>query len=229
MRFRLSFAWIFQAPQVPLFLLSSLCIHLPKHLEKSLSRSHPGFNRNLYLDQPNQYVFPYLDYSSQALEGYHGPTDPFSQTDGVSRGSSSYINHSEPWLGAADLRTGIKTTLSVGHTPIVDIRMPNSATSHEPTAPPTPDHTTRLETPTSFPYPLPFKTETKHVYICTYQSCNKKYGRLPELRRHQRGAHLNDQRWKCRSAGCDRTMRGFPRRDKRDDHERKVHQRHGVA
>lgn len=89
--------------------------------------------------------------------------------------------------------------------------------------------TTGLETPARDASAIPFRIETKRVYICAYQNCNKKYGRLPELRRHQRGAHLNDQRWKCRSAGCDRTTRGFPRRDKRDDHERKVHQWHGVA
>jgi hypothetical protein len=86
-----------------------------------------------------------------------------------------------------------------------------------------------VETPASDTSAIPFRIETKRVYICIFQNCNKRYGRLPELRRHQRGAHLDDRRWKCRITGCDRTTRGFPRRDKRDDHERKVHQRHGVA
>jgi hypothetical protein len=104
---------------------------------------------------------------------------------------------------------------------------PCSATSNKPTAPPTLDHTTGLEPPTTSPCTIPFRIETKRIYTCTHQSCNKTYGRLPELRRHQRGAHLNDQRWKCRSAGCDRMKKGFARRDKRDDHERKVHRQHG--
>jgi hypothetical protein len=216
----------------------------------------PRAYRNLHFNRTHFDGFPYAQFSNpQAQDSHDGPTDPFSQTGGVFCSSSSYVHDStgqmmpvaldgaESWFGAADLgaidfgagiTAGI-TTPSVRHTsvaPIQDIDnpMPYLVTSNaQPTAPPTLEDTTGPETPTSASCALPFKIETKRIYICTHQSCNKKYARLTELRRHQRGAHLNDQRWKCRSTGCDRMRRGFSRRDKRDDHERKVHQRHGVA
>lgn len=70
---------------------------------------------------------------------------------------------------------------------------------------------------------IPYRIET--TYACLAPSCNKKYSRKPDLIRHYRGAHLHDQRHKCRVPGCERSTRGFPRRDKRDDHERKVQKR----
>jgi len=70
---------------------------------------------------------------------------------------------------------------------------------------------------------ISFRTETKTVYVCTYGDCNKKYSRMPDLRRHYRGSHLEDRRFKCRALGCERAIRGFPRRDKRDTHEKKMH------
>jgi hypothetical protein len=70
---------------------------------------------------------------------------------------------------------------------------------------------------------IPHRIETKRVYICTHGDCNKKYSRMPDLRRHYRGSHLDDRRFKCRALGCERATRGFPRRDKRDDHEKKMH------
>lgn len=75
------------------------------------------------------------------------------------------------------------------------------------------------------PEDISFRVETKQVYICTYGNCNKEYSRKPDLICHYRGAHLNDQRYKCRVPNCERSMRGFSRRDKRDTHERKVHMR----
>jgi hypothetical protein len=68
-----------------------------------------------------------------------------------------------------------------------------------------------------------FRVETKKVFICTYENCNKQYSRKPDLHRHHRGVHLQDQRFKCRVNSCERAIRGFPRRDKRDMHERKMH------
>jgi hypothetical protein len=70
---------------------------------------------------------------------------------------------------------------------------------------------------------IPYRIETKQIYVCTYQNCNREYGREPDLRRHYRGAHLRDETYKCRNPTCGRARRGFPRRDKRNDHERKVH------
>ena len=112
----------------------------------------------------------------------------------------------------------------------LDNPMPDWTTSNEqPVAALALEDVIGLETPASDTNVIPFRIETKRVYICTHQDCNRKYGRLPELRRHQRGAHLDDRRWKCRSTGCERATRGFARRDKRDDHERKVHRQRAIS
>jgi hypothetical protein len=68
---------------------------------------------------------------------------------------------------------------------------------------------------------IPFRVET--TYTCLESSCNRKYSRKPDLVRHYKGAHLRDDTYKCRVPTCERSERGFPRRDKRNDHERKIH------
>jgi hypothetical protein len=68
-----------------------------------------------------------------------------------------------------------------------------------------------------------FHVKTKTVFICAYGNCNKEFGRKPELYRHHRSVHKTERPYKCRDTGCLRAVRGFPRADKRDDHERKVH------
>lgn len=70
---------------------------------------------------------------------------------------------------------------------------------------------------------ISFRTETKTVYVCTRDNCNKRYSRLQDLHRHCRGFHLHDHQFKCRALGCERAVRGFPRKDKRDTHEKKMH------
>jgi hypothetical protein len=75
----------------------------------------------------------------------------------------------------------------------------------------------------AIPVSISFRIETKKIYICTHGYCNKKYSRMPDLRCHYRGAHLDDRFFKCRARGCERAVRGFPRRDKRDAHEQKMH------
>ncbi|KAF2107357.1 hypothetical protein BDV96DRAFT_606682 [Lophiotrema nucula] len=45
---------------------------------------------------------------------------------------------------------------------------------------------------------LCFRTETKTIFICTYQNCNKRYSRIPDLRRHHRGAHQGSTTYVCR-------------------------------
>jgi hypothetical protein len=83
--------------------------------------------------------------------------------------------------------------------------------------------------PTTLPdqYKLPdgpiFRIETKRFFICTYGTCNKKYSRMQELRRHHRGAHQQSHQFKCRASDCERRIRGFSRRDKRDSHEKNMH------
>ena len=78
-------------------------------------------------------------------------------------------------------------------------------------------------TPTSNTRNISFRVETKRVYVCTHTGCNKKYSRMPDLRRHYRGSHLDDRPFQCRALGCERAIHGFPRRDKRDVHEKKMH------
>ncbi|KAI4639507.1 uncharacterized protein J4E78_010918 [Alternaria triticimaculans] len=78
-------------------------------------------------------------------------------------------------------------------------------------------------TPTIHVGDIPFRVEIKRVYICTHTGCDKKYSRMPDLRRHYRGSHLDDRRFLCRALGCERAIHGFPRRDKRDVHEKKMH------
>jgi hypothetical protein len=68
-----------------------------------------------------------------------------------------------------------------------------------------------------------FHVKTKTVFICAYRNCNKEFGRKPELYRHHLSAHKAERPYKCRDNSCSRSIHGFPRTDKRDDHERKVH------
>ncbi|KAH7070093.1 hypothetical protein FB567DRAFT_220163 [Paraphoma chrysanthemicola] len=70
---------------------------------------------------------------------------------------------------------------------------------------------------------VPFRVKTKTFYICTEHNCNKKFSRLPDVHRHHRGTHQDLRPFRCRALGCERGERGFPRRDKRDMHERKMH------
>jgi hypothetical protein len=72
---------------------------------------------------------------------------------------------------------------------------------------------------------LNFRIETKRVFVCAYGTCNKRYARMPDLRRHHRGTHQGNDQFKCRASGCTRAIRGFPRRDKRDSHEKSMHGR----
>jgi hypothetical protein len=68
-----------------------------------------------------------------------------------------------------------------------------------------------------------YRVKTKEVFICTYANCNKEFGRKPELYRHHRGAHKKERPFKCQASNCERSVRGFPRRDKRDEHFKKMH------
>ena len=70
---------------------------------------------------------------------------------------------------------------------------------------------------------ISFRTVMKPAYECTFPGCNKQYARVADLQRHYRGSHNGLKPFKCRFEGCERAVRGFPRKDKRDDHERTVH------
>lgn len=62
-------------------------------------------------------------------------------------------------------------------------------------------------------------------FICTYHGCNEKLSRSYDLQRHYASMHSGLRPHKCRIEGCKRAVDGFPRKDKRNDHERKVHGR----
>jgi len=61
------------------------------------------------------------------------------------------------------------------------------------------------------------------TWLCTISSCYRKFKRRQELSRHHRSTHQQLQLYFCRVPGCERGVRGFPRKDKRKDHERMAH------
>ncbi|KAH7109451.1 hypothetical protein B0J11DRAFT_601657 [Dendryphion nanum] len=75
------------------------------------------------------------------------------------------------------------------------------------------------------PLQVSFQVETVQIrkFVCTYDQCNKKYSRLAELHRHYRGEHEGKRPYRCRTIGCPRSVHGFPRMDKRADHEKSKH------
>lgn len=70
---------------------------------------------------------------------------------------------------------------------------------------------------------LCFRTETKKTYVCTYHHCNERFTRIYDLHRHHRGVHEGEANFRCRYTGCLRAVKAFPRKDKRNEHERKIH------
>jgi hypothetical protein len=61
------------------------------------------------------------------------------------------------------------------------------------------------------------------AFICTDLHCTRVFSRKQDLLRHELSVHQKDGSYKCQIAGCDRGFRGFPRKDKRDSHEWKIH------
>ncbi|KKY22832.1 putative c2h2 finger domain-containing protein [Diplodia seriata] len=60
-------------------------------------------------------------------------------------------------------------------------------------------------------------------YFCRHAGCrNPSFKRLGDIERHQNNVHTQTKFFWCRYDGCDRG-RPFPRKDKRNEHERKVH------
>ena len=65
------------------------------------------------------------------------------------------------------------------------------------------------------------------MFVCSEpQCCGRTFGRRQELVRHYNGAHAppdaGNMFW-CEVPGCERGIRPFPRKDKLNDHVRKVH------
>ncbi|KAL1632006.1 hypothetical protein SLS56_004051 [Neofusicoccum ribis] len=60
-------------------------------------------------------------------------------------------------------------------------------------------------------------------YFCLHQGCHSPlFKRLGDLERHQNNVHTQTKFFWCRSDECDRG-KPFPRKDKRNEHERKIH------
>jgi hypothetical protein len=63
----------------------------------------------------------------------------------------------------------------------------------------------------------------KKSFKCIYKECGNRFTRITDLKRHHLDIHERCVSFYCRFAGCRRAVRGFSRKDKRDDHQRRVH------
>jgi len=64
----------------------------------------------------------------------------------------------------------------------------------------------------------------KKLFKCIHNNnCGTQFTRISDLKRHHRVRHERRASYNCRFAGCRRAVRGFCRKDKRDDHERRLH------
>lgn len=68
-----------------------------------------------------------------------------------------------------------------------------------------------------------YQALSRHDYICKYNECNIHFTRISDLKRHHKAQHERLYEFSCRFHGCPRVKRGFKRKDKRNEHERKVH------
>jgi hypothetical protein len=58
----------------------------------------------------------------------------------------------------------------------------------------------------------------KKSFMCIYNKCGSRFTRIPDLKRHHLDKHAHRASFYCR-----RVIRGFSRKDKRNDHEKRVH------
>jgi hypothetical protein len=68
-----------------------------------------------------------------------------------------------------------------------------------------------------------FRTLGKNAVVCTYNACGAQFSRRSDLNRHHKAIHLRAKTFLCSFTNCARATIGFSRKDKRDDHERKIH------
>ena len=66
---------------------------------------------------------------------------------------------------------------------------------------------------------------SRREFVCLLNGCNKHFTRISDLRRHHLSVHRKTSAFFCRFPLCNRAIRGFPRKDKRNDHEEKIHRR----
>ncbi|KAK4222447.1 hypothetical protein QBC38DRAFT_81903 [Podospora fimiseda] len=62
-------------------------------------------------------------------------------------------------------------------------------------------------------------------FKCNFNNCGRSFTRKADANRHYKLKHEVTGRdsFLCQWEGCERRLRGFSRKDKRDEHERKVH------
>lgn len=68
-----------------------------------------------------------------------------------------------------------------------------------------------------------FRTLGNKGVICTHNACGARFSRRTDLRRHHDNIHIRAKPFLCSFTGCPRAKNGFSRKDKRHDHERKIH------
>src|SRR6266480_5254748 len=68
-----------------------------------------------------------------------------------------------------------------------------------------------------------YRALNRHDYICTYNGCNTHFTRISDLKRHHEAQHVRQNEYFCRFHGCRRMIRAFKRKDKRNEHEKKIH------
>jgi len=78
--------------------------------------------------------------------------------------------------------------------------------------------------------PFPVNAEGKQALItCIFPECPKTFTRQSDLQRHIDTIHIQKQRFWCPHSTCKRSdeyggqKKSFARRDKRDEHARKIH------
>jgi len=67
------------------------------------------------------------------------------------------------------------------------------------------------------------RRHVKHNW-CPLANCNLAFAWPSDLERHIRTVHTKDRSWRCPVENCDRSIDGFVRKDKLDDHINKAHE-----
>jgi hypothetical protein len=66
-------------------------------------------------------------------------------------------------------------------------------------------------------------TKVGERYFCSFPGCSKSFGRISDNRRHVQTVHCQTNVYCCPVQDCCRSNRPFSRKDKRNEHVRKVH------
>jgi hypothetical protein len=116
---------------------------------------------------------------------------------------------------SAAIQSNIALPLSLEFTSndVSDTYIPNTSTSNMST------RSTASPPSGSSPHRRDGKNKIHH---CAIPTCHRSFKRRQELSRHHKSKHQRSEEYPCRVVGCGRE-KGVPRKDNRDDHERKVH------